>query len=129
MKTLEQNSISKLSLLFKALYDLQPKIDYVGLSIINQLIKPLGNLPDMSSVYDALGGSISRFANTLSGYNDIVANLYSSPLIDFYKNLPNYNDMLLNGFGVNTTPLIEDDIENDDGENDDDEKEQKNTQE
>ncbi|MBO4982580.1 MAG: hypothetical protein J6D23_00850 [Clostridia bacterium] len=125
----KQYGLSKLSLLFKALYDLQPKIDYVGLSIINQLIKPLGNLPDMSSVYDALGGSISRFANTLSGYNDIVANLYSSPLIDFYKNLPNYNDMLLNGFGVNTTPLIEDDIENDDGENDDDEKEQKNTQE
>ena len=129
----KQYGLSKLSSLFKTLYDLQPRIDYAGLSMaINQLIKPLSSLPDMSSVYDALGGSISRLANTLSGYNDIVAGLYSSPLMDLYKSLPNYSDILLSGWGINTTPLIEDDIENGDGEDDDgenDEQKPKNTQE
>lgn len=115
----KQYGLSKLSSLFKTLYDLQPKIDYAGLSLaMNELIKPLSNLPDMSSIYDALGGSMKHLANTLSGYNDIVAGLYSSPLMDLYRSLPNYNDILLNGWGMPSTPLEEDNNENDDVEND-----------
>ena len=115
----KQYGLSKLSSLFKTLYDLQPKIDYAGLSTtMNELIKPLSNLPDMSSIYDVLGGSTTYLTNALSINNDVITGLYSSPLTDFYKKLPNYSDILLNGWGIDTPPLIEDDIENSDDEND-----------